>query len=870
VGLRGLYHATPQHFQMDESTFRFHIDPHEGLFHAMLSYRVNPDADLVTKIHDKLHLLSPPISVKGGPQENQLNDSPQFPKEFNRDVSTLKSSLNVFLDALCLRDGMPWEGDGGAKGGFIGAVRLSPLFVPLLSVQVGANGELVHRGSVGQMIDLARQDMQDNVLLEFIIARELYLLSKTSRFKSLSPCSFILPLFRDEQIWQAASRLPKTASAITNAKALEVVKQMNVPVSAISEDLKNGTLTVYAVWEFMTQFQGIKLYEHGKERFQVLEAAKTILGVAEVVNNEVTNLGFDNSTLNFAQINDRFHANSQLVHDVINSVKHDVADLKLDELNKNSSQMYELSDFMLKQNMSHYTAILARHRITNVFLLADLMHIKEDVVVKSIAEEGVRATEKSTLPVELLRIRSAIHAAQSSPFAKSLNDRFLNFIDRDASFVTMLSSSSLFDILLSKKFSVWLLFLFCAAWFIIAVVGSLQGGYFRFFIIPWIIFMLACLVSLSHSPRWGRYLLAIGFCCFAGEDIVRFSFSVNRFLNGDCAVDSAQCTQMYSELSNIQKIMMLPTGWFWYLCMAFCVLFRQQFTLPILFISNCIWLCIVCPIIGYSVVIRMWGPGFLLSPLSYLTAFLILKVLQYIGNKRAQLIYKRNSSYVEDAYKVLLNAKKENGSFFGKLLSTLPSEAHAPLFGIFSRCRPVSGFSTEVSLIEIDSSQDQHSASNSSRNHSSDEHASAVVLKTISISDMFKTERLLQGYLLQPHHSFENLIQDAEFINDAFQEWVSSWISDGPDFDDVQKYLYQPVQPEKNKTADQHNAEPKHSTTKRVDDSFLCLSCKTDFDKGTKSEIENRRKAEFRPKGTCIRGPLKHVDRAIAKVRVLL
>jgi len=110
------------------------IDAREGFFHAMLSYRVSTDSDFVTKIHDKLHLLAPNAG-KSVSQANHLLDSP-FPEAqgFNRDVSVLNSSLHVFLDVYCLKDGMGWEGDGGAKsGGFVGAVRLSPVFVPIFS-----------------------------------------------------------------------------------------------------------------------------------------------------------------------------------------------------------------------------------------------------------------------------------------------------------------------------------------------------------------------------------------------------------------------------------------------------------------------------------------------------------------------------------------------------------------------------------------------------------------------------------------------------------------------------------------------------------------------------------------------------------------
>jgi hypothetical protein len=402
-----------------------HSVPSHVLFAAsrISRYRVNTDAELVAKIHDKLHLLAPNAG-KNVSHVNHLLDSP-YPEGFKRDDSTLNSSLHVFLDVCCLRDGAGWEGDGDAKsGGFVGAVRLSPVFVPIFSAieivtestESAPKGS--GKGSIGQMIKLAHEDTQDNVLLELIIARELHLISKKnskSNSKFLFPCSYIFPLFRQD-IWKcgAASSLPKIASALTNEKAKKVMKQMDIPDEVISEELRNGTLTVHAVWEFFTQFQGIKLYDRGEERFQVVAAANAIIGVIDEVRNFV-------------------------------------AESKFHDLAMNSSQMHELSGFMSELNMSNYTPILAIHHISNVFQLAELKQSRADAVVQSIAEYGVRASDKSTLPVELLKVGSAIHAAQSSPLAKPLDDRFRNFIDRDASVVTILSHSSLIDIMLSKK-----------------------------------------------------------------------------------------------------------------------------------------------------------------------------------------------------------------------------------------------------------------------------------------------------------------------------------------------------------------------------------------------------------------------------------
>jgi hypothetical protein len=352
-------------------------------------------------------------------------DSSPYPAGFRRDESAVNSSIRVFQDTYCLNPGMEWEGDGGIKnGGFIGALRLSLVFVPVFSGSIDENGQVVTEWCIGGLIELGSQDKQDNVLLELIIARELHVLTKKCSSKALYPCSYILPMFRHEEVWEAAKRLPNNPSAITNKKALLVMEQLGVPSSAVSNELSTGTLTVKAVWDFFMQFQGIMLFDSGKEDFQIVAAAKAVIGV---VQESVSDFNFHDQDMNFAQ-------------------------------------MYELFGFMSQLNMANYTSVLAAHHITNVAQLAYLDHHGADAVMQSIAGQCARASDRSTVPNELVRLRCAVAAALSSPLGRPLNERFQNFIDQEASFVTMLSSSSFCDIVVSKRQS----------WMIIVPVMLLQ------------------------------------------------------------------------------------------------------------------------------------------------------------------------------------------------------------------------------------------------------------------------------------------------------------------------------------------------------------------------------------------------------------
>jgi hypothetical protein len=853
----------------------------EGFFHAMLSYRVATDAKLITKIHDKLHLLAPSAG-KSGSQLNQLLDSP-FPLDagFKQDPSTYNSSLHVFLDTFCLKDGVGWEGDGGAKsGGFVGAVRLSPVFVPLFSATKIVAEDPEWKGSIGQMIKLAHKDMQDNVLLELIVARELHLMSKqnskTDRKKVLAPCSYIFPLFRTKDVWTAASSLPKTASVLTNDKAKKVMEQMGVFDDAISPELRNGTLTVQAVWQFFTQFQGIHLHAYGEERFQVAAAANAIIGVVDNVRSIVT-------------------------------------ESKFDDLKMNSSQIYELSGFMSQLNMSNYTPILAIHHVSNMYQLAELKQSRADAIVQSIAEHGVRASDRSTLSIEYLKLVSAIHAAQSSPLAKPLNNRFRDFIDHDASFVTLLSHSSLFDIILSKKIAVVLIFIFSVFSFISDLLKFVSNSRFtNAFWFPYLVFILSCFISILHSPRLGRYILACGFLSLAILVTSQFVAHSHDVIYGNCS-NCHLTPQIRSTMTTAEIILHGPSYFPMYWGIFFCSLLKQQWTFPVLLLCQIFNILLTLSSgwsLGWSVwlMLHLYNVQFWVFISGWSSIFLILLLFRHMGNKRAQLIYELNSVKVENAYTALSQNEETNRlSLFAKPCTSPSSEPQPSQFtclGIFARKQQNSERTSQTEMRSVivpgetsnfdeirgeeaqplKTTQEVQTASQSwcerlrlfIQTAPQSKQPGESLNMRISTEDIFKTESTLLGEVLQDQRSFEKLIKDAEFTNDAFQEWVSSWLSGGPDLDAVQKYLYFVTEHSvPQQSCEQQDAPRTDSVVETnvqsggqtlpaakknsIDDCFWNLS-----DKQTNSD------SRYDPiKGKCIRGPLKRVDRAIAKVIAL-
>lgn len=92
-----------------------------------LSYRVADDEELVKSLYSKLQLDSKNHAIP-------LLEYSKFPHQFYKDLSnTADAAANVFLSARCLLDGEKWDWDSRSKGGFVGALMQSCVFVPVFS-----------------------------------------------------------------------------------------------------------------------------------------------------------------------------------------------------------------------------------------------------------------------------------------------------------------------------------------------------------------------------------------------------------------------------------------------------------------------------------------------------------------------------------------------------------------------------------------------------------------------------------------------------------------------------------------------------------------------------------------------------------------
>lgn len=239
----------------------------KDFFHSFISHCTH-DADFASEVQKHLHTIAAGFET--------LDPYPcSWPEKFRLNGTDTASLLRIFSHSN-YADGDVTRGDTLLDTqALLEALRISVVFLPIFSAEK-IDGRIVPMGSFCDVIKLEQNDQMDFGLLQLILAREFYLLARDFKTRVLLPCSFILPLFRSECIWEAQNLLPKKPSARTNSRALEYFQSLQVPSSELSEELRTGSLSVYHVVSFFLSFQGVKLYEASSEEQMIANAAQSI------------------------------------------------------------------------------------------------------------------------------------------------------------------------------------------------------------------------------------------------------------------------------------------------------------------------------------------------------------------------------------------------------------------------------------------------------------------------------------------------------------------------------------------------------------------------------------------------------------------
>jgi hypothetical protein len=338
------------------------------VFHLFISYRADFEARLVGELYQKLL-----TDTKAA----EIPDISRWPSKSNKpEQRCLKevapSRVHVFWDKKCLVTGEPW------KDGFVSALKISLVFMPLLSIKGTAKW-------ADPVVNV------DNVLLELILALEFNRLSQQS--STFFPCKFIMPVFVDDF---KDINMSKDPARETMKEAREILETMGLRPSC--------DYSPHEVINALQKFQGVQMFlyhdKHDKLREQALD---------KVVKEALTAVVMCIQT------------SSVFIHD-----------FKL-----HHPRARELCDWLRTHSMSKYTGVIARHGITSVHALL-LLDVGSAIPV--LAEDCAPSCTETRMQ-SIVALSRAVALAKSSELSLPLSARLNRFVDTEASILSALYSS---------------------------------------------------------------------------------------------------------------------------------------------------------------------------------------------------------------------------------------------------------------------------------------------------------------------------------------------------------------------------------------------------------------------------------------------
>jgi hypothetical protein len=507
--------------------------PDGPLFHCMISYRVSTDSALARSLHDGIHMKC--LNVK---QQGKFPDffvASKYPSLFDRADQAKQSSLNIFLDQFCLRAGEDW-----AESGFLLALSQSLVFIPILSWDVNpTNDQFI--GSVGGMSAHCRDSPVDNVLLELVIAKELHnvyrALSKVRNSDEclLFPCMIILPIFTSD-FFAKLNKLKDEVPLATLQRAKEALLKFGVTPGP-----KFLLQTLPEILAFYSSLQCLRYFEWGAS---VSANQRTVKRIWQILKNLARDFDFDGFQMN--------------------------------QFKYNQPHGSELVVFLNKIDAGYLSRFFVKYGIHSVAKLALL--VGEENAVGPIAREAALCCQRPVVE-EILNINSAARLARSHRLALPLRVQLRDFVDKEASVLTAIYSSSGMDIMLSKTvFLVLMLFIGCLA-IAIGINAYFQSGWEgNASVLFWTgsCMFTGSAVSYFKSPRIGRYV----YCALFGGDTLIFLaiFVTISIRNGGLISDSDRLYIITGNeaLANFAKFYQNFSLFLIYSSMFYVMTFRQK------------------------------------------------------------------------------------------------------------------------------------------------------------------------------------------------------------------------------------------------------------------------------------------------------
>lgn len=323
---------------------------------------------------------------------------------------------------------------------------------------------------------------------------------------------------------------------------------------------------------------------------------------------------------------------------------------------------------------------------------------------------------------------------------------------------------------------------------------------------------VAVLVAFLKSPRSGRHVLAFAVFLWFLLSTWKYVLSVRNIVFEDCGQCSSTEKAMMAKSSAALSILQQPCWPLVFGPACILMLVKQHIFIPAILLAFFVVVMVPTCTALYT------GGSLTVVPfvVFYVTLLALFRLFVYLGNWRAKQIFKRNSKTMNAKYNEMI-LKYEADQVDSFALLRRPGAFQE--LGATSRCCTSCNRIVPLSLLSW---------------------GYAVSPLSLSFGNDMNPDfhKLTEAPILQVHNTFESLISDAEFINFPFQEWASSWLSCGADSnaDAVSKYLW--------------------CETDAVEPEFAAL-----FPTNEPCDTIN---------GIHVRGPVKHIDRAIAKVILLI
>ncbi len=507
-------------------------------FHVMISYRVSTEKNRARVLFDRLLQNS----FKRIPEVGMS----KWPEGFS-DQKYRSGHANVFLDQVCLKSGENWE-QSDEGGGFVGALLKSLIFVPLLSWKVetdasqevpvalqkkrftGSVGEMVARysNSLGKFIDADPGpdtapkrpfcDAVDNVLLELILAMELYSYMKQVRKGNpvLHSCMRLFPIMVDE--FPVYRQLPNRISELTYAKASDCLMRygIQIPVSGQKK-------TVREVIEYFFKLQSEMLNEG--QRFKMSDDGKYVEDHTDFVEPALETVS------------------SKIIDSIC-----DIVSL-IDPLSPFESKPLcdELNSFLVQRNCSYMTRILAANGVTS---LRKLSSLTLPSAILDLAKQ-CSAVSSKTVVNEVVALTNAIDESKVNESSWLLSARLSRFIDKDASFETVIKSSS--GLLISAAQKEWLTVYFCfgIVFFILGCLSVASNGAGGTTLLNYTAFSFLMILTSSahfHSPKRGYIIYCCSYPAMILATVIGFGFDFLRN-NSIRLENSARCSAAARQLA---------------------------------------------------------------------------------------------------------------------------------------------------------------------------------------------------------------------------------------------------------------------------------------------------------------------------------